>query len=82
MSSRKSVISFSPRAQEDIDDILTYTLDRWGEHQLVIYKNAIDDALETISLNPEIGRDANGVAGVRAYPAGKHVIFTGRRKAA
>jgi len=54
---------------------LAYTLGQWGERQLTIYKATIDEALETICRTPEIGRDVDGMPGVRIYPADKACDF-------
>lgn len=70
MSSRK--LRFSVLAQGDIDDILAYTLEQWGQHQLVAYKSKIDAALSAIVQNPNTGRTKHGLL---VYPAGKHLIY-------
>ena len=57
MSSRKELpVTLSPRARQDFVDILQYTGETWGEAQLLIYRANIDEALQAIGRNPNIGQ--------------------------
>jgi len=59
MSSRKELpVTLSPRARQDFVDILQYTGETWGEAQLLIYRDKIDEALQAIGRNPNIGHRA------------------------
>ena len=49
-------LELSDLAQLDFRDILSFTLQMWGEDQLIEYKGKIDGALQTIAGNPGIGR--------------------------
>ena len=74
MSSHKYRLDLSDSAQQDFQDILSYTLLKWGEHQFVEYKNLLDSALNAIVYNPTVGRMKNGST-IRIFPVGRHMVF-------
>ena len=49
-------IELSNEAQDDIVDIGRYTLERHGIQQMDKYLNSIDEAINLIQENPNIGR--------------------------
>jgi plasmid stabilization system protein ParE len=56
MSSRRPIrIDLAPKARKDVKDILRYTAETWGRPQMLVYRAKIDDALQAISQNPQIG---------------------------
>jgi len=56
---RKVVLS--PRARKDFIDILRFTGETWGQRQLHIYRDRINDALQAIGRNPAIGRHSQAL---------------------
>lgn len=76
MSFRKELpVTLSPRARQDFVDILQYTGETWGEAQLLIYRDKIDEALRAIGRNPNIGHRRNDLPATHlAYLVGSHVI--------
>lgn len=77
MSSRERPrkIVLSPRARQDIIDILRYTGETWGQGQLHTYRDKINDALQAIGYNPELGHRREDLPQThRAYLVGTHVI--------
>jgi toxin ParE1/3/4 len=73
MSSPKFTLELTDRAALDFRDILSYTLQTWGDDQLIKYRDLITESLDSIAKNPQIGRD--DIAPYRRYTAGKHFIF-------
>ncbi len=59
MSSRSVPVRLSRKARQDFIDILRYTGEQWGEAQLEVYRDKIDDALQAIGRNPESGHGLN-----------------------
>lgn len=56
MSSRKAMpVTLAPRARQDFIDILRYTGETWGQAQLLTYRNKINDALQALGGNPQLG---------------------------
>jgi toxin ParE1/3/4 len=75
MSSLRFRLTLSRRARNDFIGILRYTGETWGHPQLLVYRDLLDKALETIRLNPEAGHGHDDLPPThRIYPVGSHVI--------
>jgi toxin ParE1/3/4 len=76
MSSRKpTALKFSPRARQDFIDILRFTGETWGRNQLIAYRDKINDAIQAIRNNPQLGHHRDDLPGThRAYLVGAHII--------
>ena len=65
----------SPKAEQDIEGILRYTGESWGERQLVVYRDELGDALDRLLRNPGDGHLSADLPDThRLYPVGSHVI--------
>jgi toxin ParE1/3/4 len=66
----------APQAQQDFIDILRFTGEGWGEKQLLIYRDKINDALQLIGSNPGLGHHRPDLPEThRAYLVGSHIII-------
>jgi len=75
MSSRESRLQLSPKAQQDFIDNLRYTRERWGEKQLLVYRDKLNDALSLIARDPEIGHSSPVLPPThRVLSVGSHLI--------
>lgn len=75
MSSRSLPVRLSRKARQDFIDILHFTGETWGPHQLEAYRDKIDDALQAIGRNPDLGHKREDLPVThRAYLVGAHVI--------
>jgi toxin ParE1/3/4 len=75
MSSPEYRLILSPKAQQDIENILRYTGEQWGEKQIEIYRDKLTGALETILGNPASGHGSTELPETHhVYPVGSHVI--------
>ncbi len=76
MSFRKSAaLNLSPRARQDFIDILRFTGEKWGQNQLLTYRDKINDALQAIGHNPQLGHRRDYLPATHlAYLVGSHVI--------
>lgn len=75
MSSRSLPVRLSRKARQDFIDILRYTGETWGEVQLEVYRDKIDDALQAVGHNPELGHKREDLPPThRAYLVGAHVV--------
>ncbi len=72
MSVRNFRLELSESARQDFRDILSFTLQTWGERQLVEYRKKLDSALQVIADNPQAGSARHGMM---VYPVGRHVVF-------
>jgi toxin ParE1/3/4 len=68
-------LKLSPKARQDFIDILRYTSEKWGQQQLLVYRAKIDDALQAIRHNPQLGHGRDDLPPTyQAYLVGSHVI--------
>jgi toxin ParE1/3/4 len=75
MSSHKPHLKLSPAAQQDFTDILRYTGERWGQEQLLVYRDKLNDALVLLDRNPQLGHQSSELSDRhRLYFVGSHVI--------
>jgi toxin ParE1/3/4 len=74
-SSPEYRLILSPKAQQDVEDILRYTREQWGEKQGAVYHDKLVGALEAIRSSPASGHASNDLPDThRVYPIGSHVI--------
>ena len=65
----------SPKAQQDVENILRYTGEQWGERQVATYNDKLTGALEALLANPASGHLTVELPEThRVYPVGSHVI--------
>ena len=66
----------SHRARQDLEEIRTYTLERWGRAQWLDYYRGLVDVLEKIETHPMSGRSRDLFRkGMRSVNYGRHTIF-------
>lgn len=66
----------TPTAKSDLTDIWNYTVETWGEKQAENYLQDIEDKLNQLGVNPELGKQRPEIApGYYAFPVRKHIIF-------
>ncbi len=69
-------IELSQEAEQDIDDILDYTLMTFGEAQAEEYYLSLRGCFDLISDNPQIGRSRPELdSALRSYSHRSHVVF-------
>jgi toxin ParE1/3/4 len=67
---------FSRRAEADLLEIGSYTLQTWGVDQAIRYIDQLEACCQRLANNPESGRSCDDVRrGLRRMEQGKHVIF-------
>ena len=66
----------SPRAQEDLDGIWNYSVERWGQDRTERYIRDLWKVIERIADDPRLGRACDSIReGYFKHPSGSHVIF-------
>ncbi len=66
----------TPSAKSDLIKIWNYTVETWGEKQAGKYLQDIEDKLNQLAANPELGRRRPEISpGYYSFPALKHIIF-------
>ena len=69
-------LKLSPKARKDFIDILRYTGEKWGQEQLLIYRDKINEALQAIGNNPQLGHGRDDLPSTHlAYLVGSHIII-------
>lgn len=75
MSAPERELKLSKRARRDFQHILAYTELNWGERQVFVYRDLIDEALEAIRRKPGIGHTHDALPDThRVYSVGSHVV--------
>jgi toxin ParE1/3/4 len=66
----------SPRAQNDLEEIWDYTVERWGLDQAENYTRGIWQRIEAVAQRPTMGQNASNVSeGYYKISCGSHVLF-------
>ncbi len=69
-------IVIRPRARSDIKKIWRYTYDTWGEKQADVYTDALGQAIEEMTENPEMGNSIEHIRkGYRLYHFKHHFVI-------
>jgi len=77
MAGRRPPVRLAAQAKEDFQSILADTQRRWGVQQRRAYREALNQALDTIGGNPRIGRrrDDDLGEGVRSFVVRQHSLL-------
>ena len=68
-------VSYSPKAQQDINDIWDYTAETWGLDQADRYTDDIENTCDDIANGAKRGRKVDIRVGYLKYAVGKHFVF-------
>ena len=69
-------LRLSQAAEQQLEEIWSYTLSEWGEAQAEKYFDLLENALYRLLENPHHGRPCPDITpGYRACRAGRRVIF-------
>ena len=76
MSAPSKEVVLSPRAEADVNNILLYTWQRWGEAQRDRYEATLDRAIAALAEYPEAGvRCSRFFPACRSRRVGSHVVY-------
>ncbi|HKX45920.1 MAG TPA: type II toxin-antitoxin system RelE/ParE family toxin [Planctomycetota bacterium] len=65
-----------PLARADLEQVWSYTLERWGVEQADRYLRGIGVVLRLLAEHPALGRDESKLREhYRSYLVGRHVIY-------
>lgn len=66
----------SLEAENDLDEIWFFGLDKWGLRQADSYRDQLMKIIQSLSESPQWGKEQNFIAkGLRSYPSGSHRVF-------
>jgi toxin ParE1/3/4 len=64
------------QAVDDLSKIWEYTFENWSENQADKYYNSLIDSCKTISLNPDLGKNYEGITEkLFGLKTNRHIIF-------
>lgn len=67
---------FSRSAQQDLENIVAYTLTMWGRAQATRYVEGLEELAEQLVDNPKLGKlRAELFDGLRAFSYEKHTLY-------
>jgi len=67
---------FARAAEEDVDGIVDYTLEKWGVDQANQYIDGLEQRAKSLADNPKIGKTCNDLGtGLRCFPYQSHVLY-------
>jgi toxin ParE1/3/4 len=70
------VFTVSRRAKADLDEIATYTLQKWGLEQALLYVDGLEACCRTLGMNLALGRACSDILpGLRRLEHAQHVVF-------
>lgn len=76
-----SIFTTSRRAKEDLLEIGSYTIRRWGKDQAKTYIDELEACCQSLADNPYLGREFDVVRlGLRCMEQGQHIIFYRKNK--
>ena len=76
-----AALHFSRRAEADLLEIGSYTLQRWGADQTIRYFDKLETCCRGLADHPKLGHACDEIhPGLRRMECGKHVIFYRQQK--
>ena len=66
----------SERADEDLEEIFEFTLNKFGFQQAEKYLFELENVFETLYKNPSLGKKRNEIKnGLLSFPKDNHIVF-------
>ncbi len=67
---------FSLSAEDDIDGIIDYTVEKWGANQALKYLDGLEKQAQFLAETPTIGKNRDSLAqGLKSFPYESHVLY-------
>lgn len=70
-----SLVTFSPAAAADLDNIWDYTAEEWGVEQADRYTDDVQSTCRGLARGEKRGRDVDVRSGYLKHAVGKHFVF-------
>lgn len=76
MAQNRLTYELSQEADKDLEDIFDYTVEKFGLDQAIAYVNSFDAIFDSLSSNPQLGRERNEIRPeLRSIVKESHIIF-------
>lgn len=67
---------FTDQAERDLEAIMDYTLERWGQAQAEDYLDGLEKLAQYLAESPGIGMDRNTmIEGLISFPYTSHILY-------
>ena len=67
---------FSQSANADLQDIASYTIEKWGAAQTITYLDGLEQTAKELAQNPKRGKPCDDLSfGLRSFPYESHVMY-------
>ena len=67
---------FTDKAEYDLEKIIDYTIEHWGDIQAAHYVNAIEEVAQMLADNSDIGVKRDELStGVFSFPCQSHILY-------
>ena len=76
-----SLVTFSPAAAADLDNIWDYTVEKWGADQADRYTDDLQNTCSGLARGEKRGRNVDVRSGYLKHAVGKHFVFFRMTKA-
>lgn len=74
-------VTLRQEAEDDLEAIGLYTLERWGERQFVAYLTRLDNAFRELAANRRLGKPAEDIRkGYWRHHEGSHMVYFRRKR--
>lgn len=68
--------NFTPEALDDLENIVLYTLTKWGKPQARNYVNGLNLLASRLAEIPQLGRPRNELSqGLFSFPYASHILY-------
>jgi len=67
---------FTDKAEHDLEKIVDYSIEHWGDIQAVKYVDAIEEVVQMLADNPDLGLNRDVLSsGVFSFPCQFHILY-------
>jgi toxin ParE1/3/4 len=67
---------FTDQAERDLNAIVDYTLENWGQSQAIKYVDGLEALLANLAFAPALGLNQDGIfKGLFSFPYVSHVVY-------
>ena len=67
---------FTTEAENDLEAIIDFTLERWGQEQAEKYLDGLEELARKLAEGPELGADRSAMLdGLISFPYASHILY-------
>jgi len=67
---------FTEKAERDLEEIIDYTNEQWGEQQALTYLDGLEHHGQLLADNPDLGVKRENISeGLLSFPYESHILY-------